>query len=76
MIYLFLSLLKGSNWIWHLDGNDKLKPYGFAIHAAIDGFSRKILWCYAHATNNDPKLITKYYFDFVQANQGIVLSMI
>lgn len=61
----------GSNWIWHLDGNDKLKPYGFAIHAAIDGFSRKILWCHAHATNNDPKLIAKYYFDFVQANQVI-----
>ena len=25
------------NFVWHLDGYDKLKPYGFAIHACIDG---------------------------------------
>lgn len=30
----------GPNFMWHIDGNDKLKPYGFAIHGCIDGFSR------------------------------------
>ena len=34
----------GPNFLWHVDGNDKLKPFGFAIHGAIDGYSRKILW--------------------------------
>jgi hypothetical protein len=34
----------GPNCLWHVDGYDKLKPYGFAIHAAIDGYSRRILW--------------------------------
>lgn len=34
----------GPNFIWHVDGYDKLKPFGFAIHAAIDGYSRRILW--------------------------------
>ena len=34
---------KGPNGIWHLDGNDKLKPYGFSIHGCIEGFSRKML---------------------------------
>ena len=34
----------GPNFAWHIDGYDKLKPYGFAIHGAIDGFSRRILW--------------------------------
>ena len=29
---------KGPDFVWHLDGYDKLKPYGFAIHAAIDGW--------------------------------------
>ena len=24
--------------LWHLDGYDKLKPYGFAIHGCIDGY--------------------------------------
>jgi hypothetical protein len=34
----------GPNFIWHIDGYDKLKPYGFPIHGAIDGFSRYIIW--------------------------------
>jgi hypothetical protein len=34
----------GPNFIWHIDGCDKLKPYGFPIHGAIDGFSRYIIW--------------------------------
>lgn len=28
---------KGPNFLWHIDGFDKLTPFGFAIHAAIDG---------------------------------------
>ena len=27
---------KGPNFIWHVDGYDKLKPYGFCIHGAIE----------------------------------------
>ena len=28
---------KGPNFCWHLDGNDKLSPFGFHIHGCIDG---------------------------------------
>jgi hypothetical protein len=28
---------KGPNYLLHLDGYDKIKRYGFAIHGAIDG---------------------------------------
>jgi len=35
---------KGPDFIWHIDGYDKLKPFGFCIHGAIDGYSRRILW--------------------------------
>ena len=35
---------KGPDYIWHIDGYDKLKPFGFCIHDAIDGHSRRILW--------------------------------
>ena len=36
---------KGPNYIWHLDGYDKLKPFGFCIHGSIDGYSRRrLLW--------------------------------
>ena len=23
--------------VWHVDGYDKLKPYGFPVHGCIDG---------------------------------------
>ena len=36
----------GPNDAWHCDGYDKLKPFGFPIHACIDGWSRKALWLY------------------------------
>ena len=32
------------SYCWHLDGYDKLKPYGFPIHGCIDGFSRKMIY--------------------------------
>ncbi|XP_051157073.1 uncharacterized protein LOC127279030 [Leptopilina boulardi] len=54
-------LSPGPNFIWHTDGYDKLKPFGFAIHGCIDGFSRMILWLEVATTNNDPK-VTAHYF--------------
>ena len=30
---------KGLNYIWHIDGYDKLKPFGFCIHGAHPFFS-------------------------------------
>ncbi|XP_014674469.1 PREDICTED: uncharacterized protein LOC106814645, partial [Priapulus caudatus] len=52
---------KGPNYMWHVDGNGKLKPYGFAIHGAIDGFSRRILWLEVAATNKKPELVAKFF---------------
>ena len=34
----------GPNWALHIDGYDKLKPYGFPINGWIDGYSQSILW--------------------------------
>ena len=34
----------GPNHTWLIDGYDKLKPFGIAIHGAIDGYSRIIPW--------------------------------
>ena len=30
---------KGPNYLWHIDGNDKLKPFYLCIDGVIDGFS-------------------------------------
>ena len=51
----------GPNHTWHIDGYDKLKPFGTAIHRAIDGYSRRILWLKLSSGNNNPKIIANYY---------------
>lgn len=32
-----LVYYQGPNFCWHIDGNDKLVPYGFGIHGGMDG---------------------------------------
>ena len=56
---------RGPDYVWHIDGYDKIKPYGFAIHGAIDGYSRKILWFEVLASNNNPKMIGTLYLNYV-----------
>lgn len=61
---------KGPNHLWHLDGYDKLKPYGFCIHGCIDGFSRKIMWLEVGRTNNHPGVTARYFLDCVHSCGG------
>ena len=62
---------KGPNFIWHVDGYDKLKPFGFCVHGAIDGFSRRIMWLEVGPSNNDPKITVKYFIDCVREVGGV-----
>ena len=43
---------QGPNYARHLDEYDKLKH--FAVHGAIDGYSRKMLWLKVLRSNNSP----------------------
>ena len=49
-------------------GYDKLKPYGFPVHGAIDGYSRKILWLELARSNNKPEIPAGYYLECVNQN--------
>ena len=60
----------GLNFIWHIDGYDKLKPFGFCIHGAIDGFSRCIMWLEVDHTNNNPYTIANYFLKCVRGIGG------
>ena len=51
--------------IYHIDGNDKLKRWGFAIHGCIDRFSQKILWLHVSTSNNDPLIIANFYLSCI-----------
>ena len=52
---------RGPNFLWHIDGYDKLKPFGFAIHGCIDGYSRRIMWLEVGMSNNDPTVVARYF---------------
>ncbi len=54
---------KGPNYVWHMDGYDKLKPFGLCIHGCMDGYSRRIMWLEVSSSNNNPGVIATYYMD-------------
>ncbi|XP_014681903.1 PREDICTED: uncharacterized protein LOC106821551 [Priapulus caudatus] len=66
---------KGPNHVCHLDGNDKLKPFGFCISGCIHRYSRKLLWLKAGITNKDPKVILTYYVNCIQECGGCPMKM-
>ena len=61
----------GPNDCWHVDGYDKLKPFGIPIHGCVDGYSRKILWLRYVRSNNDPKSIARLYLNVIRDLQTI-----
>ncbi|KAK3729180.1 hypothetical protein QZH41_000583 [Actinostola sp. cb2023] len=61
---------QGPNCCWHMDGYDKLKPYGFPIHGCIDGFSRKMLWLRLSRSNNNPSVVANWYLEAVKELGG------
>ncbi|XP_053376118.1 uncharacterized protein LOC123543857 isoform X2 [Mercenaria mercenaria] len=61
---------QGPNYVWHLDGYDKLSPYGIAIHGCIDGFSRKVIWLKAGVTNRRPEVVATYFLQSVENERG------
>ena len=49
-----LHYSKGPNWVWHLDGYDKLKPFGF--EGTVDAY---YAWLNFLKSNKDPKEVTR-----------------
>ena len=60
----------GPNRVWHFDGHDKLRPYGFGVSGCIDGYSRKLIWVNIYTTNSDPKVIGGYYIEAIEKLGG------
>ncbi|CAB4035623.1 PREDICTED: uncharacterized protein LOC107355381, partial [Paramuricea clavata] len=60
----------GPNYCWHVDGYDKLKPYGLPIHGCIDGFSRRLIWLKVEKSNNDPRVIANLFKNAIIEIEG------
>lgn len=54
------------NYSWHVDGFDKLKEFGMAVHGGVDGFSRKVIWLKIGTTNNKPEVIAHHFLNAIK----------
>ena len=66
----------GPNYAWHVDGYDKLKPWGFSIHGCIDGYSRRIMWLRVARSNNLPEYPAMYYLETVKELGGCPVEVV
>ena len=50
----------GPNCLWHMDGNLKLRDYGFVLHGCIDGYSRRIVYLEANTNNRANTVLSAF----------------
>jgi hypothetical protein len=60
-------ITSGPNFLWCLDGHDKLAQFGIQIYAAVDAYSRKIIWYYCGSSNRTAISVVRQYFIAVQS---------
>src|SRR5437763_985243 len=70
----------GPDHLWCIDGHDKLKAWGIHIYAAIDAYSRKIIWTYVGNANRSRLAVARQYLEtaaqldwcprFIRADRG------
>jgi len=51
----------GPDWLWCLDGQDKLARYGIEIYAGVDAYSRKIVWLFFGCSSRTQVCILRQY---------------
>lgn len=56
----------GPNWVWHIDGHDKLNFWGIQIYFAVDAYSRFIIWWYVGIENRTRLSVVKQYLETLQ----------
>ena len=59
-------IVPGPNFLWSIDGHDKLASYGIEIYAAIDAYSRRILWFYVGNSNRTQLSVVRQFLNAVE----------
>jgi hypothetical protein len=62
-------IVPGPNFIWSIDGYDKLKPYGIEIYACIDGYSRYVIWIYIGISNSTAVSCLRQFVDCLEGTK-------
>ena len=67
---------QGVNWVHAMDGHAKLMgfqkdTFPIGVYGCIDTASRKLLWLRVWTGNSDPKLIGRFYLDYLYESRMI-----
>lgn len=60
-------IVPGPNFIWSIDGYLKLEFYGIEVYAAIDAYSRYILWIYVGISARTAVSVLRQYLDAIES---------
>ena len=52
--------VKGPNSFWHMDGNLKLRDYGFVSYVAIDGYFRRVIYLECNTNNRAETVLSAF----------------
>ena len=50
----------GSHYLWHMDGCHKFIRFGFVVHAAIDGYSRHVVFIKCSDNNRASTVLSEF----------------
>jgi transposase InsO family protein len=64
-------IVEGPNRVWSVDGYCKLEPFGIEIYAAIDAYSRYVIWIYCGITGRTAVSVCRQYLDEIE-DSGIL----
>jgi hypothetical protein len=59
----------GPNYLWSIDGHDKLSYWGFQLYAGIDAYSRYITWIYIGNSNRTSFSVLRQYLDTLKSEK-------
>jgi hypothetical protein len=59
-------IVPGPDWLWCLDGHDKLARYGIEIYGSVDAYSRKIIWFYVGVSNRTQVSVLHRYLHTIK----------
>lgn len=60
-------ITRGPDWVWSIDAHCKLEQFGIQIYAAIDAYSRHIIWCYVGVTARTMISVFKQFLTAVES---------
>lgn len=60
------AIFRGPNWVWSVDGHEKLRNWGIDIYGAIDGYSRYIIWMWVGPSSLTQVCVAKQYLQAIE----------